>query len=98
MDTLAVCFYLYLKKKALLLTMNLDYVNQAHVPAQPPPPTYKSYTRTTIEVQILPPSDNGGAPVTSYIISYSSNMVSWASVTTTNMVWSYPYNNLKKNP
>lgn len=81
----------------MIYYLNLGYVNQARIPAQPPPPTYKAYTRTSIDVQVLPPSDDGGAPITSYIISYSSNYVSWKNVTITtkNMVWSYPYNNLQ---
>ena len=50
------------------LYSEIGYILAAQAPSVPPAPVYLGSTATTINLQFIPPADNGGAEISSYTL------------------------------
>ena len=61
-------------------------------PSQPPTPVLSSSSSTSLALKISPSADNGGVPITSYIVSYdvgqSGTFIDQPITSLSNLVWS----------
>lgn len=53
-------------------------------------PKLGEYSREKVQVVWTTPSDNGGLPILSYTLTYSSDLVSWSNITGLSTNWLYP--------